>query len=313
MKNIPNILSALRLLGAFCLLLSDPADAVFWVIYGLCGISDMLDGSLARKLHAESKTGAVLDSVADICFVVCCAIKLVPVLQIPTWLWIWAGVIVLIKLVNQVSALAVYNHLCFPHNKANKLTGLLLFIAVPMVFWFIVPIAIVAGVATFAAVQEGHFIRTRKKEYLYSFITLRDRPELKSMAAAWFHSKWSAPEEAYLECMDRYLNRQTELGWYLCLDGDRIIGGLGVIENDFHDRKDLTPNICAVYTEEAYRGQGIAGCLLNQAVEDLRAKGISPVYLLTEHTGFYERYGWEFLCMVQGDGESYLSRMYVHY
>ena len=85
-----------------------------------------------------------------------------------------------------------------------------------------------------------------------------------------------------------------------------------MIANDFHDRKDLTPNICAVYTDEDYRCQGIAGRLLNMAVEDLRSEGISPVYLLTNHTGFYERYGWEFLCMAQGDGEAYLSRMYIH-
>ena len=155
MKHIPNILSAFRLLGAVYLLLKDPAGAAFWVIYGLCGVSDMVDGYLARRLHAESKTGAVLDSVADICFVTCCAIRLLPVLQIPTWLWIWAGLIVIIKIINQISALVVHKRLCFPHSKANKLTGLLLFIAVPMVFWSIVPIAIVAGVATFAAVQEG--------------------------------------------------------------------------------------------------------------------------------------------------------------
>ena len=122
----------------------------------------MLDGYLARKLHAESKTGAVLDSVADIFFVACCAIRLLPVLQIPTWLWIWAGVIVAIKIVNQVSALIVHKHFCFPHTMANKLAGLLLFIAMPMVFWSIVPIAIVAVIATFAAIQEGHFIRTWK-------------------------------------------------------------------------------------------------------------------------------------------------------
>ena len=134
----------------------------FWVIYGLCGFSDMVDGYLARRLHAESKTGAVLDSVADICFVACCAIRLIPVLQIPTWLWIWAGVIVTIKIVNQVSALMVCKRFCFPHTMANKLTGLLLFIAVPMAFWSIIPIAIVAVVATFAAIQEGHYIRTRK-------------------------------------------------------------------------------------------------------------------------------------------------------
>jgi RimJ/RimL family protein N-acetyltransferase len=144
------------------------------------------------------------------------------------------------------------------------------------------------------------------------YITLRDEPELKEAAAAWFHSKWGVPEQAYLDCMTAYLNRETEYGWYLCLNGDRIIGGMGVIENDFHDRKDLTPNVCAVYTEEAFRGQGIAGRLLNIVVEDMRSKGISPLYLVTDHTGFYERYGWEFFCMVQGDGEPGMTRMYVH-
>ena len=162
MVPIPNIISALRIPGAICLLFIDPASVSFWAIYGLCGISDMLDGYLARKLHAESKTGAVLDSVADICFVACCAIRLIPVVQIPTWLWIWAGIIVAIKIVNQVSALIVCKRFCFPHTKANRLTGLLLFLSVPTVFWSIVPFAFVAGVASFAAVQEGHFIRTRK-------------------------------------------------------------------------------------------------------------------------------------------------------
>ena len=146
----------------------------------------------------------------------------------------------------------------------------------------------------------------------YKYITLREQSELRDSAANWFHSKWGVPTEAYLECMNAYLEQQTELGWYLCLRGEQIIGGLGVIENDFHDRKDLTPNVCAVYTEEDARRQGVAGHLLNMAVEDLRTKGISPVYLLTDHTGFYERYGWEFLCMVQGDGEETMSRMYVH-
>ena len=98
-----------------------------------------------------------------------------------------------------------------------------------------------------------------------TYITLRDKPEWEEKAAAWFHSKWGVPEEAYIECMTDYLNGATEYGWYLCADGDRIVGGLGVIENDFHDRKDLTPNVCAVYTEEAYRGKGIAERLLNMS------------------------------------------------
>ena len=122
----------------------------------------MLDGYLARKLNAESNTGAVLDSVADIFLVACCAIRLIPVVQIPTWLWIWAASIVTVKLINQISAMILYRRLIFPHTMANKLTGFLLFLTVPTVFWSIVPVAIVAGVATIASVQEGHFIRTRK-------------------------------------------------------------------------------------------------------------------------------------------------------
>ena len=146
----------------------------------------------------------------------------------------------------------------------------------------------------------------------YQYITLREKPGVILAAAEWFSSKWRVLTEAYIACMNDYLQCKTGLGWYLCLDGETIIGGLGVVENDFHDRPDLTPNICAVYTEEVYRGQGIAGRLLHMAVEDLREKGITPVYLLTDHAGFYERYGWEFLCMAQGDGESKLSRLYIH-
>ena len=146
----------------------------------------------------------------------------------------------------------------------------------------------------------------------YQYIDLREKPELMDTAAAWFNSKWGVPKEAYLECMANYLSKETELGWFLCLDGNQIVGGLGVIENDFHDRPDLTPNVCAVYTEESHRCQGIAGTLLNMAVEDLRLKGISPAYLVTNHIGFYERYGWEFFCMVQCDGEYGMARMFIH-
>lgn len=147
----------------------------------------------------------------------------------------------------------------------------------------------------------------------YRYITLMEKPELKEEAASWFHSKWGVPKEAYLECMNAYLNNETNYGWYLCLCGEKIVAGMGVIENDFHDRKDLAPNVCAVYTEKEYRCQGIAGNLLNMVVADTKDKGISPIYLITDHIGFYERYGWEFFCMVQGDGEPNMTRMYIHH
>ena len=144
------------------------------------------------------------------------------------------------------------------------------------------------------------------------YITLRERPELKNIAASWFHEKWGVPEQAYLDCMEDYLNGKTEYGWYLCLDGGRIAAGMGVIENDFHERKDLTPNVCAVYTEQEYRNRGIAGRLLDMVVEDMKDNGIYPIYLVTDHIGFYERYGWEFLCMAHEEGSGNETRVYIH-
>lgn len=144
-------------------------------------------------------------------------------------------------------------------------------------------------------------------------IRLKDQPELLTAAAQWFHEKWGIPPEAYLESMQQCLAGNHPVPqWYLALEQDRIIGGLGVIENDFHNRKDLTPNVCAVYTEEDHRLQGIAGALLARVCSDMKEQGIDTLYLLTDHTSFYERYGWEFFCMVQGDGDPEPSRMYIH-
>jgi len=147
----------------------------------------------------------------------------------------------------------------------------------------------------------------------YVIISLKDKPALKERMAQWFHEKWKIPKEAYLESMEECLeNKESVPQWYVAMDNDVIVGGLGVIENDFHDRKDLAPNVCAVYVEKNYRCQGIAGNLLEFVCEDMKKNGIDTLYLVTDHTSFYERYGWEFLCMVQGDGEPDMTRMYVH-
>ena len=155
MKYLPNILSSLRMVGAVALLLCNVSSSSFWVLYIVCGISDIADGWLARKLKCVTKGGALLDSLADICFVACCAWKLLPILELPQWLWLWAGVIVVIKVVNQLLSLAMYKRFCFPHTLANKATGFLLFITVPTTVWSIIPISIAAFVATFAAIHEG--------------------------------------------------------------------------------------------------------------------------------------------------------------
>jgi len=143
------------------------------------------------------------------------------------------------------------------------------------------------------------------------FISLKEKPELIDSASSWFYRKWGVPKEAYYECMEEYLSENTKNGWYLCLDGNKIVAGLGVIDNDFHDRTDLTPNVCAVYVETKYRKQGIAGKLLNLVVDDCKKNGISPLYLFTDHVGFYERYGWKFYCKAHNeDGTE--SSLYIH-
>ena len=162
MKHLPNAITALRFFGAVCLLFFGVESCAFWAIYFVCSLSDMADGYLARKLGCESKAGAMLDSLADLAFVICCCFKLIPALAFPKWLWIWGGVIVTIKVINQISALAMYNKCIFPHTFANKVTGSLLFVGVPLTVFLesIVPMVIISVVATFAAVQEGYFIRT---------------------------------------------------------------------------------------------------------------------------------------------------------
>ena len=167
MKHLPNLITVLRFLGAFGLLFSDVGGVAFWLIYFVCGLSDMVDGFLARKLHCESKTGALLDSLADLAFVVCCCIKLIPVLALPHWLWFWGAAIIVIKVINQISAIVMYKRFLFLHTIANKAAGLLLFVGVPLTVFLesVVPMVIIAVVATFAAVQEGHFIRTGQKEF----------------------------------------------------------------------------------------------------------------------------------------------------
>ena len=147
----------------------------------------------------------------------------------------------------------------------------------------------------------------------YKIIRLTDCPALKDRAADWFAGKWSVPLAAYQESMSEALAGTSPVPqWYLALDGEEIIGGLGVIENDFHGRKDLAPNVCAVYVEEPYRCRGIAGELLKTVCDDMAAQGVDTLYLLTDHTSFYERYGWEYYCPVQGDGETEMNRMYIH-
>lgn len=142
-------------------------------------------------------------------------------------------------------------------------------------------------------------------------IRIQEHPELIEKAARWFHEKWGIPETAYLESMRACVERRGPVPqWYVLMEEERVIAGLGVIERDFHQRPDLTPNVCAVYVEEAYRGQGIAGRMLDFVCREFREKGLKNLYLVTDHDAFYERYGWAFLCMVPEEDGAAMTRMY---
>lgn len=172
-KEIPNIITTARIVGSIVLLQVNVSTQVlvpFWGIYAFCGLTDIADGVVARRLKVETKTGALFDSIADIIFVVCAAYKLFPNLMFSLWMWIWIAIIIGIKVINIISALLVYGKPLFLHTLANKITGFMLFLCIPLwvCFDWYYSLTIVAALATFAAIQEGHFIRTRMdRRYIY--------------------------------------------------------------------------------------------------------------------------------------------------
>lgn len=142
-----------------------PLSVSFGIIYLLCGFSDMIDGPIARKTGNATPFGAKLDSIADMLFVAVCLVRLLPVFNIPTWLWIWIIVIFCIKIINIVSGFVCWKKLVLLHTMANKVSGLLLFL-LPIAYEFVglkYPAILICLVTSFAAIQEGHLIR-RKKE-----------------------------------------------------------------------------------------------------------------------------------------------------
>ena len=115
----------------------------------------------------------------------------------------------------------------------------------------------------------------------FDIADIRSHPELKAQAAAWFHSKWEVPEEEYLASMDECISGGANVPqWYVALEDGVITGGVGVIENDFHVRRDLSPNVCALYVEPRRRGLGLAGALLGRPpilIRDEPTNGLDPV------------------------------------
>ena len=158
-KYLANILTGCRILGSIILLFFPAFSVAFYSIYLFCGFSDMIDGTIARKTNSTSRFGSQLDTVADLIFAVVSLFKLLPVLHIPGWLWIWVGVITIIKISTIIWGYAAKKQFISLHTTMNKITGLLLFL-LPLTISFIdlqYTAIVVCAAATFSAIQEGFY------------------------------------------------------------------------------------------------------------------------------------------------------------
>ena len=159
-----NAITGIRVLCSIVLLFSAALSPAFYIWYIIAGASDVLDGWIARLTNTTSDLGAKLDSAADCFFVVVCLIKLLPALAIPLWIYLWTGIIAAIKLINLLYGFTCQKQFVAIHSISNKITGALLF-AIPLTLPFIelqYSATFVCLLATFAALEEGHIIRTKK-------------------------------------------------------------------------------------------------------------------------------------------------------
>ena len=164
-KHIANIITGSRIVFSLSLLFIPLTSAWFYALYLLCGLSDMIDGTVARWTKSASEFGARLDTVSDLVFMTAALIKFVPHLPIPVWMWIWIGIIAMIKLGNAAWGFVRTKQLISPHTVLNKITGLLLFF-LPMTLGLVdltYTLPIVCTVATVAAIHEVYFTYSEKK------------------------------------------------------------------------------------------------------------------------------------------------------
>lgn len=164
-KYAANIITLCRILGSILMLLFPVFSSWFYIMYLFCGLTDMVDGTIARKTHSVSIFGSKLDTIADFVFLLSSLIKLLPVINFPVWLWVWVLIIAAIKIINAASGFICKKKFITKHTIMNKITGLLLFL-LPLTLSFIEFVyssIVVCTIATFSAIQEGHYIRTGRE------------------------------------------------------------------------------------------------------------------------------------------------------
>lgn len=168
-KYIANILTSCRVISSVLLLFFSAFSMAFYILYLFCGFSDMIDGTIARKTNSASKFGSKLDTIADLIFVSASLIKILPVIHIPCWLWIWGGVIAAIKICNIIIGYVTKKQFIALHTIMNKVTGFILFL-LPLTMTFLelkYSAIVVCSIATFSAIQEGYYIVKNKKYFRF--------------------------------------------------------------------------------------------------------------------------------------------------
>ena len=162
-KHIANIITCSRIVLSLPLLLIPLTSEWFYAFYLLCGLSDMIDGTVARRTNSASDFGARLDTVSDLVFMTVALIKFLPHLHISIWLWIWIGIIAMMKLGNAAWGFVRMKKLISPHTVLNKVTGLLLFL-LPLTISFVdltYTLPIVCTIATVAAMHEWYYMEKK--------------------------------------------------------------------------------------------------------------------------------------------------------
>ena len=159
-KQMANILTGFRILGSVLLLFLPIFSLGFYIVYVLCGFTDMIDGTVARMTNSVSRFGEKLDTAADIVFVTAALSRFLPSLPVPLWLWIWGGGIAVMRIGNILLGYVLRRELTALHTILNKVTGVLLFL-LPLteaIVDFRSSSIAVCAVATVSAIQEGIFI-----------------------------------------------------------------------------------------------------------------------------------------------------------
>lgn len=175
MKHIPNFITFIRILGSFFLLLTEPFSKLFCIIYVICGMSDILDGYIARKIKATSKAGQVMDSIADMIFIVTVLIIMIPIIKIPFWALYWIVAIAIIRIISLFIGFIKYNSFSSLHTYANKVTGGILFCfpIIYMLLGLLIASFLIVSIASISAIEELTINITSKKlnrdvKYLFS-------------------------------------------------------------------------------------------------------------------------------------------------